>query len=47
MEAEIASFKNMKKLGEKVTILSSVNEETREKLLSLADTIAEDVKASA
>ena len=47
MEAEIASFKNMKKLGEKVTILSSVNEETRERLLSLADTIAEDVKASA
>ena len=47
IEAELASFKNMKKLGEKVTILSSVNEETREKLLALADTIAEDVKASA
>ena len=45
IEAELASFKNMKKLGEKVTILSSVKEETREKLLALADLIAEDVKA--
>lgn len=45
MEAELSSFKNMKKLGEKVTILSSVKEETREKLLALADLIAGDVKA--
>ena len=45
IEAELASFKNMKKLGEKVTILSSVKEETREKLLALADLIAGDVKA--
>lgn len=35
----------MKKLGEKMTILSSVKEETREKLLALADLIAGDVKA--
>ena len=45
IEAELSSFKNMKKLGEKVTILSSVKEETREKLLALADLIAGDVKA--
>ena len=45
MEGELASFKNMKKLGEKVTLLSSVKEETREKLLALADLVAEDVKA--
>ena len=45
IEAELASFKNMKKLGEKVTVLSSVREETREKLLALADLIAGDVKA--
>ena len=45
IEAELVSFKNMKKLGEKVTILSSVKEETREKLLALADLIAGDVKA--
>ncbi len=45
IEAELSSFKNMKKLGEKVTVLSSVKEETREKLLALADLIAEDVKA--
>ena len=38
----------MKKLGEKVTILSSVKEETREKLLCrLPISIAGDVKASA
>ena len=45
IEAELSSFKNMKKLGERVTILSSVKEETREKLLALADLIAGDVKA--
>ncbi len=45
IEAELSSFKSMKKLGEKVTILSSVKEETREKLLALADLIAGDVKA--
>ena len=45
METELSSFKNMKKLGEKVTVLSSVKEETREKLVALADLIAEDVKA--
>ena len=45
IEAELSSFKNMKKLGEKMTILSSVKEETREKLLALADLIAGDVKA--
>ena len=45
IEAELSSFKNMKKLGEKVTVLSSVKEETREKLLALADLIAGDVKA--
>ena len=45
IEAELSSFKNMKKLGEKVTILSSVKEETREKLVALADLIAGDVKA--
>ena len=45
IEAELSSFKNMKKLGEKVTILSSVKEETREQLLALADLIAGDVKA--
>lgn len=45
IEAELSSFKNMKKLGEKVTILSSVKEETREKLLALADLITGDVKA--
>ena len=45
MEGELSALKNMRKLSDKVTVLSAVKEETREKLVALADAVAEDVKA--
>ena len=44
MEKSISEWKNMQKLGETVTLLSSVKEETREKIEALAAAIAEDYK---
>ncbi len=46
METEISSWKEMRQVGEKVTILSSVNEETRTKLETLAGELADDYKNS-
>ncbi len=44
MQAEIAAWRGMEEVAEKVTVLSSVNEETRAKLLALADALARDLK---
>ena len=44
MQAEFDGMKNMTRVGEKVTILSAVKEETRAALVALADEIAEDIK---
>lgn len=42
MQAAISAWSGMEEAAEKVTLLSSVNEATREKLLALADAIALD-----
>ncbi len=42
MQAAISAWSGMEEVAEKVTLLSSVNEATREKLLALADAIALD-----
>ncbi len=44
MEKNISEWKNMKKIGETVTVTSSVKEETRKKIEDLAAAIAEDYK---
>lgn len=44
MEKTISEWKDMQKLGETVTVLSSVKEETRKQLEVLAAAIAEDYK---
>lgn len=44
MEAELSSMKGMRRIGEKTTILSSVNEESAQALRALGKSIAEDVK---
>ncbi len=44
MEKAISEWKNMEKLGETVTVTSSVKEETRGKIEALAAAIAEDYK---
>lgn len=45
MGETLASLKNMKQLGEKVTVLSAVNEESAEKLRALGRSVAEDIKS--
>ena len=45
MEKEFSEMKNMKKVGEKVTVLSSVKEETRAALSALAEALAADFGA--
>lgn len=45
MRERIAAMADMTELGTSVTILSSVNEQTRSALLSLADSVAEDLTA--
>ncbi len=44
IEETVGAWKNMRKVGEKVTLVSAVKEETREKLKALGEAIAEDVK---
>ena len=44
MEKCISEWKGMEKLGDTVTVLSSVKEETRKQLETLAASIAEDYK---
>ncbi len=44
MEKTVSEWKNMEKLGETVTVTSSVKEETRGKIEALAAAIAEDYK---
>ena len=46
MEASLSAGKNMVQLGEKVTILSAVNEESAQKLRALGKLIAEDCKSA-
>ena len=45
MQAEIAGMKNMTQIGDRVTILSSVKEESRDALIALANEIAEDIQS--
>lgn len=47
MQAQISAWQGMEQIGDKVTVLSSVKEETRTALLGLAKQLAEDVKARA
>ncbi len=44
IEKTVSEWKDMQKLGEKVTVLSSVKEETRTEIEALAAAIAEDYK---
>ncbi len=44
MQSMVSSWKNMEQIGEKVTVLSSVKEGTREALCALAKSIADSVK---
>lgn len=44
MEAELSAMKNMRRIGEKTTVLSAVNADSREALLSLGKLVAGDVK---
>ena len=44
MEAELSAMKNMRRIGEKTTVLSAVNEGSREALISLGKLVAGDVK---
>ena len=44
MEAALSSCKNMVKIGEKLTVLSAVGEETAKALRALGERIAEDMK---
>ena len=43
MEAEFSAMKNMKKVGETVTVLSSVKADSREALKALAAAVAADL----
>ncbi len=45
MEKEFSEMKNMHEVGAKVTVLSSVKEETRAALIALADAVADDLNA--
>ncbi len=45
MEKEFSEMKNIKRVGEKVTVLSSVKEETRAALTALAEALAADFGA--
>ncbi len=45
MEGVLSSMKNMRRIGEKATVLSAVGEQSREALIALGRQIAEDVKA--
>ena len=40
MEAELSAMKNMRRIGEKTTVLSAVNADSREALLSLGKLVA-------
>ncbi len=40
----LSSFKNMRRIGEKTTVLSAVNEESRAALVALGEAIAEDLR---
>ena len=44
MREKLSSLKGMREIGEGVTVLSSVKEDTKEKLINLAKEIAEDFK---
>lgn len=46
IEGALSACKNMQMLGEKVTVLSAVNEESAEKLVALGKLIAQDVKGN-
>ncbi len=45
MDGILAGLKNMRRIGEKTTVLSAVNASSREALVTLGKQIAEDVKA--
>jgi len=45
IETQVSAWKGMRQIGDKVTLRSSVKEETREQLVALAAQIAADVKA--
>ena len=45
MDGILSQLRQMRRIGEKVTVLSAVNEESRSALISLGRSIAEDVKA--
>ena len=45
MDGILSSLKNMRRIGDKTTVLSAVNEQSNDALRTLGKMIAEDVKA--